>query len=37
VAPALCGTWTGSGDAPACIRVTQRFVDARDPPIGRAL
>ncbi len=32
-----CPTWTGSGDAPACVRVTQRFIDARDPPIGRNL
>ena len=37
VSPSMCGTWTGIGDAPACIRVTQRFVDARDPPIGREL
>jgi hypothetical protein len=37
VAVSQCPAWLGTGDAPACIRVTQRFIDARDPPIGRAL
>jgi hypothetical protein len=34
--PGSCGTYTGSAqDAPACIRVTNRIIDARDPPIIR--
>jgi hypothetical protein len=35
VATSDCPAWTGGGEAPACVRTTNRIIDARDPPIIR--